>query len=211
MSLALPYLQMGLQQMQIELSAEQQQKLLDYVALLLKWNSTYNLTALRQEDQMLSHHVLDSLTLLPYLDGINNLIDVGSGGGMPGIPTAICLPDIQITLLDSNSKKTSFLSQAVIELGLSNVKVITGRVEAAEGIQFDAITSRAFAELRDFVTLTPQLLRDNGRWLAMKGVHPYEEIAQLPEDVHVTQVDKLNVPSLEAERHMVIIQKGAAA
>ena len=211
MSLALPYLQMGLQQMQIELSAEQQQKLLDYVALLLKWNSTYNLTALRQEDQMLSHHVLDSLTLLPYLDGINNLIDVGSGGGMPGIPTAICRPDIQITLLDSNSKKTSFLSQAVIELGLSNVKVITGRVEAAEGIQFDAITSRAFAELRDFVTLTPQLLRDNGRWLAMKGVHPYEEIAQLPEDVHVTQVDKLNVPSLEAERHMVIIQKGATA
>ena len=211
MSLALPYLQMGLQQMQIELSAEQQQKLLDYVALLLKWNSTYNLTALRQEDQMLSHHVLDSLTLLPYLDGINNLIDVGSGGGMPGIPTAICRPDIQITLLDSNSKKTSFLSQAVIELGLSNVKVITGRVEAAEGIQFDAITSRAFAELRDFVTLTPQLLRDNGRWLAMKGVHPYEEIAQLPEDVHVTQVDKLSVPSLEAERHMVIIQIGAAA
>ena len=211
MSLALPYLQMGLQQMQIELSAEQQQKLLDYVALLLKWNSTYNLTALRQEDQMLSHHVLDSLTLLPYLDGVNSLIDVGSGGGMPGIPTAICRPDIQITLLDSNSKKTSFLSQAVIELGLSNVKVITGRVEAAEGIQFDAITSRAFAELRDFVTLTPQLLRDNGRWLAMKGVHPYEEIAQLPEDVHVTQVDKLNVPSLEAERHMVIIQKGAAA
>ena len=211
MSLALPYLQMGLQQMQIELSAEQQQKLLDYVALLLKWNSTYNLTALRQEDQMLSHHVLDSLTLLPYLDGINNLIDVGSGGGMPGIPTAICRPDIQITLLDSNSKKTSFLSQAVIELGLSNVKVITGRVEAAEGIQFDAITSRAFAELRDFVTLTPQLLRDNGRWLAMKGVHPNEEIAQLPEDVHVTQVDKLSVPSLEAERHMVIIQKGAAA
>ena len=211
MSLALPYLQMGLQQMQIELSAEQQQKLLDYVALLLKWNSTYNLTALRQEDQMLSHHVLDSLTLLPYLDGINNLIDVGSGGGMPGIPTAICRPDIQITLLDSNSKKTSFLSQAVIELGLSNVKVITVRVEAAEGIQFDAITSRAFAELRDFVTLTPQLLRDNGRWLAMKGVHPYEEIAQLPEDVHVTQVDKLSVPSLEAERHMVIIQKGAAA
>ena len=211
MSLAVPELQMGLRQMQIELSAEQQQKLLDYVALLLKWNSTYNLTALRQEDQMLSHHVLDSLTLLPYLDGINNLIDVGSGGGMPGIPTAICRPDIQITLLDSNSKKTSFLSQAVIELGLSNVKVITGRVEAAEGIQFDAITSRAFAELRDFVTLTPQLLRDNGRWLAMKGVHPYEEIAQLPEDVHVTQVDKLSVPSLEAERHMVIIQKGAAA
>jgi 16S rRNA (guanine527-N7)-methyltransferase len=152
MSLALPYLQMGLQQMQIELSAEQQQKLLDYVALLLKWNSTYNLTALRQEDQMLSHHVLDSLTLLPYLDGMQTLIDVGSGGGMPGIPTAICRPDIQITLLDSNSKKTSFLSQAVIELGLSNVKVITGRVEAAEGITFDAITSRAFAELRDFVT-----------------------------------------------------------
>ena len=211
MSLALPYLQMGLQQMQIELSAEQQQKLLDYVALLLKWNSTYNLTALRQEDQMLSHHVLDSLTLLPYLDGVQTLIDVGSGGGMPGIPTAICRPDIQITLLDSNSKKTSFLSQAVIELGLSNVKVITGRVEAAEGIAFDAITSRAFAELRDFVSLTPQLLRENGRWLAMKGVHPYEEIAQLPEDVHVTQVDKLNVPSLEAERHMVIIQKGAAA
>lgn len=211
MSLALPYLQMGLQQMNISLTAEQQQKLLDYVALLLKWNSTYNLTALRQEDQMLSHHVLDSLTLLPYLDGIKNIIDVGSGGGMPGIPTAICRPDIQITLLDSNSKKTSFLSQAVIELGLDNVKVITGRVEALEGVTFDAVTSRAFAELRDFVTLTSQLLDDHGQWLAMKGVYPYEEIAQLPEDVSVVQVDKLNVPSLEAERHMVIIRKGQPA
>ena len=210
MSLALPYLQMGLQQMQIELSAQQQQKLLDYVALLLKWNSTYNLTALRQEDQMLSHHVLDSLSLLPYLDGVEQLIDVGSGGGMPGIPTAICRPDIHITLLDSNSKKTSFLSQAVIELGLNNVKVVTGRVEALEGVQFDAITSRAFAELKDFVSLTQQLLRPEGRWLAMKGVHPYEEIAQLPSEAQVQQVVKLNVPSLDAERHMVIIRKGQA-
>lgn len=210
MSLALPYLQMGLQQMQIELSVQQQQKLLDYVALLLKWNSTYNLTALRQEDQMLSHHVLDSLSLLPYLDGVEQLIDVGSGGGMPGIPTAICRPDIHITLLDSNSKKTSFLSQAVIELGLNNVKVVTGRVEALEGVQFDAITSRAFAELKDFVSLTQQLLHPEGRWLAMKGVHPYEEIAQLPSEAQVQQVDKLNVPSLDAERHMVIIRKGQA-
>ncbi|AUZ06006.1 ribosomal RNA small subunit methyltransferase G [Vitreoscilla sp. C1] len=210
MSLALPYLQMGLQQMQVELSSEQQQKLLDYVALLLKWNSTYNLTALRQEDQMLTHHVLDSLTLLPYLDGINTLIDVGSGGGMPGIPTAICRPEIQITLLDANSKKTSFLSQAVIELGLKNVKVITGRVEALEGVQFDAVTSRAFAELKDFVNLTGQLLRPEGSWLAMKGVYPYEEIAQLPEGVHVEKVEKMMVPSLEAERHMVIVKQGAA-
>lgn len=210
MSLALPYLQMGLQQMQVELTSEQQQKLLDYVALLLKWNSTYNLTALRQEDQMLTHHVLDSLTLLPYLNGIETLIDVGSGGGMPGIPTAICRPDIQITLLDANSKKTSFLSQAVIELGLKNVKVITGRVEALDGVQFDAITSRAFAELKDFVTLTPQLLRPEGAWLAMKGVYPYEEIAQLPEGVYVEKVEKMVVPSLEAERHMVIVKQGAA-
>lgn len=210
MSLALPYLQMGLQQMQVELSSEQQQKLLDYVALLLKWNSTYNLTALRQEDQMLTHHVLDSLTLLPYLDGIETLIDVGSGGGMPGIPTAICRPDIQITLLDANSKKTSFLSQAVIELGLKNVKVITGRVEALEGVQFDAVTSRAFAELKDFVNLTGQLLRPEGSWLAMKGVYPYEEIAQLPEGVHVEKVEKMAVPSLDAERHMVIVKQGVA-
>lgn len=209
-SLALPYLQMGLQQMHIDLSDAQQQKLLDYVALLLKWNSTYNLTALRQEDQMLSHHVLDSLTLLAYLDDVQTLIDVGSGGGMPGIPTAICRPDIQITLLDSNSKKTSFLSQAVIELGLPNVKVITGRVEAVADVTFDAVTSRAFAELSDFVTLTAQLVGESGRWLAMKGVYPYEEIAQLPDGVRVLSVDKLDVPSLSAERHMVVMQKGSA-
>ncbi len=199
-------LQDGLQAMGLNLSATQQLQLLAYVQLLLKWNSTYNLTALRDEAQMISHHVLDSLTLLPYVQAATSLIDVGSGGGMPGIPTAIARPDLAVTLLDANSKKTTFLQQAVIELGLSNVRVVTGRVEAMSGQTFDWVTSRAFAELKDFVQLTRQLLAENGRWAAMKGVHPYEEIAQLPESVAVVQVDKLAVPMLTAERHMVVLR-----
>lgn len=199
-------LQEGLQQLGLTLSTAQQLLLLEYVALLKKWNSTYNLTALRDETTMISHHVLDSLTLLPYVKDAQTLMDVGSGGGMPGIPTAICRPDLQITLLDSNTKKTTFLQQAVIELGLNNVTVASGRVEAMHDKKVDVVTSRAFAELADFIALTKHLLNENGYWAAMKGVYPYEELEHVPDTVAVLQVDKLNVPMLEAERHMVLMR-----
>lgn len=200
-------LQQGLQQMNIDLTVPQQLQLLAFIDLLKKWNSTYNLTALRNDQDVISHHILDSLTLLPYVEHARGLIDVGSGGGMPGIPVAIARPDLPVALLDANSKKTSFLQQAVIELGLANVQVITARVEAMVGEQFDVITSRAFAELNDFITITKQLMAKGGCWAAMKGVYPYEEIERLPDNVELIQVDKLTVPHLNAERHMVLVRK----
>ena len=202
-------LQSGIQALGLDLSAEQQTLLLAYTCLLKKWNKTYNLTALRDEAQMVSHHLLDSLTLLPYLQGAHTMLDVGSGGGQPGIPAAICRPDLNITLLDANTKKTAFLQQAVIELDLKNVRVISGRVEAAADCRADVITSRAFAELADFVNWTEHLLKDCGYWAAMKGVYPQEEIDKLPESVAVEKVETLHVPQLNAERHIVIIRKKA--
>ena len=202
-------LQAGIAAMGLTIPPEQQAKLLDYVELLKKWNKTYNLTALRDESLMISHHLLDSLTLLPYIGNAQTMLDVGSGGGQPGIPAAICRPDVQITLLDANTKKTSFLQQAVIELGLSNVRVVSGRVEAVQNFQADLITSRAFAELADFVQWTAHLLKDGGRWAAMKGVYPEDEIRHLPDVVEVERVDVLHVPQLDAERHMVLLHKKA--
>lgn len=199
-------LKSGLQAMNLDLSTTQQLLLVEYLNLLKKWNSTYNLTALRDPSKMLSHHLLDSLTLLPYVDGAKTLMDVGSGGGMPGIPTAICRPDLQITLLDANTKKTTFLQQAVIELGLQNVTVASGRVEAMHDKKVDVVTSRAFAELHDFIALTKHLLNENGYWAAMKGVYPYEELDNVPSDIDVYQIDKLTVPTLNAERHMVLMR-----
>ena len=200
-------LQSGLKEMGLDLSGEQQDKLLAYVEMLKKWNKTYNLTALRDESQIISHHLLDSLTLPPYLEGAQTMLDVGSGGGQPGIPAAVCRPDLQITLLDANTKKTSFLQQAAIELELENVRVVSGRVEAVQGLRADVITSRAFAELADFVNWTAHLLQDGGGWAAMKGVYPAAEIDRLPDSVCVERVDKIRVPQLNAERHMVILRK----
>lgn len=200
-------LQSGLKEMGLDLSGEQQDKLLAYVEMLKKWNKTYNLTALRDESQIISHHLLDSLTLPPYLEGAQTMLDVGSGGGQPGIPAAVCRPDLQITLLDANTKKTSFLQQAAIELELKNVRVVSGRVEAVQGLRADVITSRAFAELADFVNWTAHLLQNGGCWAAMKGVYPAAEIDRLPDSVCVERVDKIRVPQLNAERHMVILRK----
>ena len=200
-------LQSGLKEMGLDLSGEQQDKLLAYVEMLKKWNKTYNLTALRDESQIISHHLLDSLTLPPYLEGAQTILDVGSGGGQPGIPAAVCRPDLQITLLDANTKKTSFLQQAAIELELKNVRVVSGRVEAVQSLRADVITSRAFAELADFVNWTAHLLQDGGCWAAMKGVYPAAEIDRLPDSVCVERVDKIRVPQLNAERHMVILRK----
>nr|WP_288971574.1 16S rRNA (guanine(527)-N(7))-methyltransferase RsmG [uncultured Neisseria sp.] len=199
----------GIQALGLDIDEAKQAKLLDYAALLQKWNKTYNLTALRDPAQTVSHHLLDSLTLLPYIEHAQTMLDVGSGGGQPGIPTAICRPDLDITLLDANTKKTAFLQQAVIELDLKNVRVISGRVEAAADCRADVITSRAFAELADFVNWTEHLLKDCGYWAAMKGVYPQEEIDKLPESVAVEKVETLHVPQLNAERHIVIIRKKA--
>lgn len=199
-------LQEGLTALGLTLTTAQQLLLLEYVALLKKWNGTYNLTALRDEQTMISHHILDSLTLLPYIEQASTLMDVGSGGGMPGIPAAVCRPDLAVTLCDANTKKTAFLQQAAIELGLDNVSVAAGRVEKLAGKQADIVSSRAFAELADFVSLTRSLPAAGGRWAAMKGVYPHAEIARLPQWARVVSVDKLTVPGLDAERHMVLLQ-----
>lgn len=197
-------LQQGLSQLKLELSDAQIDLLDRYLALLAKWNQTYNLTAVREEKRMVSYHLLDSLSLVPHLDGGSRLLDVGSGGGMPGIPAAIARPDLQVVLLDSNHKKTTFLRQVVVELGLPNVQVMTERVEAYQPEQkFDRITSRAFAELAEFVKLTRHLLADHGQYVAMKGVYPYEEIALLPQGTVVSEVLPVTVPGLDAERHLV--------
>ncbi|OBU87176.1 16S rRNA (guanine(527)-N(7))-methyltransferase RsmG [Chromobacterium subtsugae] len=197
-------LQQGLAALALDFTESQQVLLQRYLALLVKWNQTYNLTAIRQEERMVSYHLLDSLSLVPHLAGGARMLDVGSGGGMPGIPTAIARPDMQVVLLDSNHKKTTFLRQVVVELGLANVQVVTDRVEAYQPEQkFDRITSRAFSELAEFVKLTRHLMAEDGQYVAMKGVYPYEEIALLPQGVAVSEVLPVTVPGLDAERHLV--------
>jgi 16S rRNA (guanine527-N7)-methyltransferase len=181
-------------------------KLLAYLALLDKWNRVYNLTAVRDAERMVSHHLLDSLAAVPFFQG-EAVLDVGSGGGLPGIPLAIARPELQVTLIDSIAKKTAFLLQAKAELGLKNLQVVTGRVEDYRPeARFDVITSRAFSDLKEFVTLTRNLLKPAGRWLAMKGLYPNEEIAGLPLDVKVSADHALVVPGLEATRHLIVVE-----
>lgn len=196
----------GLASLGIELPAATQAKLLAYRDLLLKWNRTYNLTALRDPAQAISHHLLDSLAILPHL-GTGALLDVGSGGGLPGIPLAIARPDLQVTLVDTVQKKATFLQQAAIELQLANVRAVHARVEEMRG-EYAQITSRAFSELSDFVRLTRHLLAADGRWLAMKGVRPDGEIAGLPDGVGVADIVPLQVPGVDAERHLIILKAG---
>lgn len=203
-------LEQGLVALAIDLPLTARQKLLAYAALLYKWNKTYSLTAMREQDKAVSHHLLDSLAVLPFVPP-GRLLDVGSGGGMPGMPLAIARPDLRVTLLDSNSKKTAFLQQAAIELGLPNISVHCGRVEQYHPpVGFAAITSRAFSELADFVGLSRHLLALDGLWLAMKGVWPQDEIARLPNDIAVDAVHRLVVPGVEGERHLVVLSRTEA-
>jgi 16S rRNA (guanine527-N7)-methyltransferase len=197
----------GLAEMGIALSDAAQKKLLDFRTLLLKWNKTYNLTALRDPAQAMSHHLLDSLVILPHV-AEGNLLDVGSGGGLPGIPLAIARPELSVTMVDTVQKKATFLQQAAIELALPNVTVHHARVETMTG-QYSQISSRAFAELGLFVSLTRHLLMPGGRWLAMKGVNPEAEINTLPADIVVEAVIPLTVPGLDAERHLIILKVGS--
>lgn len=198
-------LEHGLQALGIELSGRAQNKLLDYATLLEKWNRTYRLTAVPNAGLTVSHHLLDSLAVLPFVRG-ESLLDVGSGGGMPGIPLAIACPELRVVLLDSNSKKSAFLRQAAIELELANIAVHCGRVEAYRpATAFAAITARAFADLAELVRLSRHLLQAGGHWLAMKGVSPQAEIARLPADVTVDGLHRLEVPGVTGERHLVMI------
>ncbi|QBC43647.1 16S rRNA (guanine(527)-N(7))-methyltransferase RsmG [Iodobacter fluviatilis] len=199
----------GLTELKIDLSMSQAANLLAYVALIAKWNKTYSLTAIREPERMVSHHILDSLAPLPQFKGENiRILDVGSGFGTPGIPLAIARPDWQLFLLDSNHKKTTFLRQVIAELKLTNVTVLTERVELYKPeAPFQIITSRAFAELGEFIKLTSHLLAEDGEWAALKGVYPFEEIAHLPATVKVTHVDHLKVPGIDAERHLVHVVK----
>jgi 16S rRNA (guanine527-N7)-methyltransferase len=200
-------LEKGVVELSLSLGREGRSKLLQYLALLEKWNQVYNLTAIRGREKMVSGHLLDCLAVIPYLTG-TRLLDIGSGAGFPGIPVAVARPDIQVVLLDSNHKKAAFLRQAVTELQLKNATVVCERVEAWRAAEkFDCIISRAFAEIAEFIALTKHLLAPGGVLAAMKGVYPFEEIERLPPDFRLRQVHAFAVPGLEAERHLVLIER----
>jgi len=194
----------GLLALGLDLTPATQQKLIDYLKLLAKWNKVHNLTAVRDIEDMVTLHLLDSLVVLPHIKS-GSLLDVGSGAGLPGIPLALVRPDLNITLLDSNNKKSVFQRQAKAELALDNVQVVCSRVEEFRPEQkFGQIISRAFSDLAEFVRLTRHLIADQGQWLAMKGIYPYDEIAQLAD--MSADVVPLCVPGLEAQRHLVFLK-----
>jgi 16S rRNA (guanine527-N7)-methyltransferase len=198
----------GIAEMKLDISAEQQGKLMDYLALMFKWNSVYNLTSLRDPMQMVTHHLLDSLAAVPAFAGAKNVLDVGAGGGLPGIVLAIVRPDMKVSMIDTVHKKTAFLTQVKAQLGLANVSVYTMKVqELAVTDKFDVITSRAFADLSDFVNWSSHLLAEGGRYIALKGVAPEDERQRLPAAWRVTGLQPLQVPRLGAERHLVFIEK----
>jgi len=195
----------GVLQLGFTLPAGAQQRLLEYLALLQKWNRVYNLTAVREAPRMVSQHLLDSLAVAPHV-GAATLLDVGSGAGLPGIPLALALPDSRVTLLESSHKKAAFLKQAAMELKLRNVEVVCERVEAWQPpADFEVVISRAFSDLAEFVSLAGRHAAAGGRLVAMKGVHPYEEIEQLPQGWQLQQVIPLTVPGLRAQRHLVTL------
>ncbi|OQX08110.1 MAG: 16S rRNA (guanine(527)-N(7))-methyltransferase RsmG [Thiothrix lacustris] len=191
----------------MEVDAHEKALLNRYLQLLQRWNKVFNLTAVRDPAEMQSLHIADSISVAPFLRG-KSCLDVGSGAGLPGIPLAILQPDRQFTLLDTNGKKTRFIQQAVLELGLPNVKVVQTRVESWQpAAPFDAIISRAFASLHDFVSFTGKHVAENGILYAMKGRYPASELAELPAGWRVTAQHPLHVPGLDAERHLLEIQR----
>lgn len=203
----------GARALGVELSAEQAGQLASYAGLLQRWNTVYNLTAIDAASGILTHHLLDSLSIVTHLfrkldRQEASVIDVGSGGGLPGIPLAITAPSLRVTLLDKVGKKAAFLLQAKVELGLANVEVVQSRVEDYRPAQpFDVIVSRAFAALGDFVALTDRLLAPRGFWAAMKGPAVDGELAGLPAGIRVAENIPLTVPGLDAERRLLILQR----
>ena len=197
----------ALKKVGVESNEQQLNKLEQLIQLLMKWNKVYNLTAIRDPKKMVIHHLLDSLAILPYLDG-KSVLDVGSGAGIPGIPLAIFRSDIEFTLLDSNRKKTRFIAQAAIELGLKNVSVETARVEVCQfPTSFDVIVTRAFASVDKILSLTAKHCAEEGELLLMKGLIPEQELADLSEGFSVKEIVSLDVPELDAERHLVILSR----
>ncbi len=196
-------LQNGLKQLNLDLSIQVQQKLIDYVLLLHKWNQTYNLTSVRDPKEIVIRHILDSLAIVPYIKG-KRILDVGTGAGLPGIPLALALPKKYFVLLDSNSKKIRFLIYAVSVLKINNVEIIQERVEKYQPQQkFDSIITRAFASLQDTVIKTKHLYNKNGYLLAMKGKYPNQELQKIKEPILVY---KIEVPNLDEQRHLVLVR-----
>ncbi len=198
----------GLRQLNLAqpLDDKQQSTLLEYVELLNKWNKSYNLTAVRKPEQMITRHLLDSLSICPYLRG-KHILDVGTGAGLPGIPLAISFPQRQFTLLDSNNKKTRFVTQAVSELELSNVDVVQSRVENFQSAElFDTIITRAYSAIGDMVEQTSHLLAGDGVFLAMKGTNPLAETDELPSNYAIKENYVIKVPGLEEKRHLLEIK-----
>lgn len=197
-------LQQGITKLGLNVTVEMQEKLIAYLQLMLKWNKAYNLTAIRELDSMVIRHVLDSLSILPFINQ-SPVLDVGTGAGLPGIPLAICLPDYQFVLLDSNGKKTRFLTQAKIELGIENIEVIHSRIEDYKvDYCFEMITCRAFAALNTILDLTQHLVTSSTRVMAMKGK---EEMPLLAEGYIQLVQHELQVPWLDEERRLIEIQK----
>jgi 16S rRNA (guanine527-N7)-methyltransferase len=203
-----PILANGIKELALSLNPPQHEQLLDYLALLLKWNAVYNLTSVRDPMQMMTHHLLDSLAAVPAFAGAHNVLDVGAGGGLPGMVLAIARPDMKVSMIDTVHKKTAFLTQVKAELGLANVTVYTKKVQELEVAEkFDVITSRAFADLSDFVNWSGHLLAECGQFIALKGTAPPEEQERLPKQWKVAKLAPLKVPGLQAERHLVFILK----
>lgn len=200
----------------LALDSALQTPLLAYLALLIRWNRTYNLTAIRDPGEMVGKHLLDALAMHPFIDGIaiahGRLADLGSGAGLPGIPLAIAKPQLQVTLVESNGKKARFLREAVRTLGLTNAQVAETRAEALhEPGAFDAITARALATLPLILELGGHLLKPDGRLLAMKGARPDDEIAALPPGWRLDAIYPLSVPGLNADRHLIVVRRAATS
>jgi 16S rRNA (guanine527-N7)-methyltransferase len=199
----------GLAALELQLPQPAQDRLLRYLALLQKWNRTYNLTAIREPSRLVTHHLLDCLAAIPHVPS-GMLVDIGSGGGLPGIPLAIANPDRRVTLLDSNHKKGAFLRQAVIECELGNADVHVGRAEEWHPqARFDVAASRAFSDLAGFAEAALALLKPGGALAAMKGVYPDEELALLPAGVTLEHAIPLRVPGLKADRHLIVLRVAA--
>lgn len=203
-----PILANGIKDLQLNLNQQQHEQLLDYLALLFKWNAVYNLTSVRDPMQMMTHHLLDSLAAVSSFAGAQNVLDVGAGGGLPGVVLAIARPGMLVSMIDTVHKKTAFLTQVKAELELANVTVYTKKVQELEvAAKFDVITSRAFADLSDFVNWSGHVLAEGGQFIALKGTAPPEEQERLPKEWKVAELRPIQVPGLQAERHLVFIKK----
>lgn len=197
----------GLARLDVAVLATQRQQLLGYLALLQKWNKVHNLTAIRAPEKMVAGHLLDSMSVIPHIPE-GALLDLGSGGGLPGIPVAICDPGRAVVLLDSSQKKTAFLRQAVAELGLHNVTVVSARVESwRPGRTFEVITARAVCELAELVVWSSHLLAEHGLFAALKGVYPHDELSRLPATMRLRAAIPLQVPGIDAARHLVLMER----